>query len=182
MRRFALLSCFLLAGCPEPDSPTCDSDPGCNDGPEALGAGEQRPQFGIDLDVPGCARVSAFQANPVVGEPGVVRWVAVDTSACGPEPAARLVTFETGGGLVLEALAESSEGCAIARFEGGIFEDSWAFDVRPVDALWFSDQYVSAPTPDPGNGLTWIAMFEDENGVFWGEALPSIPGCLSPLY
>lgn len=139
------------------------------------------------LDAAGCAKVSALQANPLrgAGDPGAVRWVALDFSACGPmgEIEPRLVWWETDGGLVLEALAPvvpDEYGCGIAAFPGApIFGDPWTLQVWR--GAYETEQMVSG-LAEPDNGLTWVAAWESEDGVFFEAWLPTVAGCWSPLY
>lgn len=132
MRRFVLLSCFLLAGCLGPDAPTCDSDPGCG-GPGDLA---ELPERGGDAadDVPGCEVVVAFAANPLVAE-GRPAWWAVDFSACGPAPAPRMLRWVTLGGYVATQTVEPvADECAVVEIEAEeVAVSGWRLEIWRLD-------------------------------------------------
>lgn len=169
--------CVLLCGC-EPVDLECESDPGCalegesdSDDGEEWSAPESADALEGDAieDVPGCAVIRGLTMNPSRAEKNRRRWVSVDTSKCGPNPAPRLVRWEVGNGLEIETWAESVDGCAVAVDEvyaDLIFEDEMAITVWAnggsddslvtAAALHDGEQFVT-----PGDGRTWFRVTDD---------------------
>lgn len=167
--------CALLCGC-EPVDMECEGDPGCamesdSDDGEEWSAPESTDALEGEAadDVPGCAVIRGITMNPSAAEANRRRWVSVDTSKCGPNPAPRLVRWEVGNGLEIETWAESKGGCAIAvdeEFADFIFEDEvtitvWANGgsddaLATAAALHDGEGFVT-----PGDGRTWFRVTDD---------------------
>lgn len=132
------------------------------------------PLAACGTDVPGCARISAFSANPTPADAGAERWAAVDVSECGALTAARLVRFEpVGEAPIALTLSEDPElACLVGEAPGAlIFDVAWRLvlyrDGVVEDAVTSVD--VGA---EPDNGLAWYL----EEGS-WAPHLPTRPAC-----